>query len=66
MGRTGRKSPGSVVSFITKGTRDETNYYVSQQRLSQAKRTVKRFSKNTNPVTKNVSNKDKTGLDKFL
>lgn len=66
MGRTGRKSPGSVVSFITKGTRDETNYYVSQQRLSQAKRTVKRFSKNINPVTKNVLDKDKTGLDKFL
>jgi len=60
LGRTGRRSPGKVVSFITKGTRDETNYYISQQRLSKSQRTIKRMNKNyKKPV-------EKKGLDKFL
>lgn len=60
LGRTGRRSPGKVVSFITKGTRDETNYYISQQKLSKSQRTIKRMNKNYKKPT------EKKGLDKFL
>lgn len=60
LGRTGRRSPGKVVSFITKGTRDETNYYISQQKLSKSKRIVKRFTNN------NLKPVKKKGLDNFL
>ena len=60
LGRTGRRSPGKVVSFITKGTRDETNYYISQQRLSKSQRTIKRINKNYQ------KSNEKKGLDKFL
>ena len=60
LGRTGRKAPGKVVSFVTKGTRDETNYYISQKRISKTQRTVTRLT------NKNLTNNDKKGLDKFL
>ena len=60
LGRTGRKAPGKVVSFVTKGTRDETNYYISQKRLSKTQRTV------TKLTNKNSINDEKKGLDKFL
>ena len=60
LGRTGRNAPGKVVSFVTKGTRDETNYYISQKRLSKTQRTV------TKLTNKNSINDEKKGLDKFL
>jgi len=60
LGRTGRKAPGKVVSFVTKGTRDETNYYLSQKRLAKTQRTVRRLT------NKNSIDDKKKGLDAFL
>lgn len=40
-GRTGRRAPGRVVAFLTKGTRDEAYYWLSLRRARAAKRMVR-------------------------
>lgn len=40
-GRTGRRSPGKVVGFITKGTRDEAYYWMVRRRLREVRRAAK-------------------------
>ena len=44
-GRTGRRAPGRVVSFIAKGTRDEAYLYLVRKRIEQARRTVSNFTR---------------------
>lgn len=39
-GRTGRKAPGRVVAFITKGTKDEAYFWIVKKRMREARRTV--------------------------
>ena len=39
-GRTGRKAPGRVVAFMTKGTKDEAYFWIVRKRMREARRTV--------------------------
>lgn len=39
-GRTGRKAPGRVVAFITKGTKDEAYFWIVKKRMGEARRTI--------------------------
>jgi Fanconi anemia group M protein len=39
-GRTGRKAPGRVVSFITKDTKDEAYFWIVKKRMREARRTA--------------------------
>ncbi|MBM3897605.1 MAG: DEAD/DEAH box helicase [Thaumarchaeota archaeon] len=39
-GRTGRKAPGRVVAFMTKGTKDEAYFWIVKKRMREAKKTV--------------------------
>jgi len=54
-GRTGRREPGRVVSFIAKGTRDEAYLYLVKKKIEQARRTVSNFTR-----------KNDGGLDSFM
>lgn len=40
-GRTGRKAPGRVVTFLVKGTRDEAYYWLARRKLREAKQVIK-------------------------
>jgi len=42
-GRTGRREPGRVVTFLVKGTRDEAYYWLAKRKLREAKRIVEAF-----------------------
>ena len=42
-GRTGRREPGRVITFLVKGTRDEAYYWLAKRKLREAKRVVEAF-----------------------
>ena len=42
-GRTGRRTPGRVVAFLVKGTRDEGYYWLARRKLKEAKRLMEDF-----------------------
>jgi Fanconi anemia group M protein len=42
-GRTGRRAPGRVITFIVKGTRDEAYYWLAKRKLREAKRVIEAF-----------------------
>ena len=54
-GRTGRKAPGRVVSFITKDTKDEAYFWIVKKRMLEARKTAAQ-----------VNYIYKKSLDKFL
>lgn len=39
-GRTGRKAPGRVIAFMTKGTKDEAYFWIVKKKMREARRTV--------------------------
>jgi len=45
-GRTGRRSPGRVVAFLVKGTRDEGYYWLARRKLKEAKLLIEDFKLN--------------------
>lgn len=47
-GRTGRRAPGRVMIFVTKGTRDEAYYWTGLRRLQQSKRIAHILSNSNN------------------
>ncbi len=42
-GRTGRRAPGRVITFLVKGTRDEAYYWLTKRKLREAERVVEAF-----------------------
>jgi Fanconi anemia group M protein len=42
-GRTGRRTPGRVITFLVKGTRDEAYYWLAKRKVREAKRIVEAF-----------------------
>jgi ERCC4-related helicase len=47
-GRVGRTKTGKIIFLITKGTRDEANYYISQRKERKMKKILKEMKENTN------------------
>jgi len=39
-GRTGRRAPGRVITFLVKGTRDEAYYWIARRKLREARRVI--------------------------
>lgn len=58
-GRVGRTRPGKVVLLITKDTREEAYYWVTQHRKKQMKKILKKYQ---TPHTENDNQKDLTSF----
>ena len=53
-GRTGRVSPGRVIVFLTKGTRDEAYYWAGKNKMKRAKQLINNVEKKEGPLDKFV------------